>query len=133
MFLPRSKKQKALIFFSPIVYLQEFKYDRFVDAKFYKDGKEVQHPIIAFGSLCPGQRFAILQLKWYIMCAFNKYEMKLKDGEHAEYDFAYHGHEILPPVKDVQFEIQKRSNTPQLVYLWTAPTYHSCLVEGSAA
>lgn len=33
----------------------EYKYDRFVDATFYKNGKVLKNPILAFGSLCPGK------------------------------------------------------------------------------
>jgi cytochrome P450 len=93
--------------------LQEFKYDRFCNAaKFYKDGLELKHPILAFGSLCTGQRYATLQAKWFIMNIVNMFEMELLDGEKAHMDVQYHGHEILPPVNDVRctFNIAKSFN-----------------------
>ena len=93
--------------------MQEFLYDRFVDAKFYKNGKEVKHPVMAFGSLCPGKRYAILQLKWYIITALNKFDMEL-DGESAQYDYKYHGHEILPPVEDIDFRFRLRRDHPNM-------------------
>ena len=93
---------------------QEFKYDRFIDAKFYKDGQEIKHPVMAFGSLCPGKRYAMLQLKWYLVTMFNHFELELLDGEHAEYDYQYHGHEVLPPKKDVQFRYRLRNDSTKL-------------------
>ena len=99
--------------FSSII-LQEFQYDRFVDAKFYKDGKELKNPVIGFGSLCPGKRYAILQLKWYIIYVLNMFDMYLEDGEHAEYDVHCHGHEVLPPIKDVQFSYRLKTDSCSL-------------------
>ena len=98
------------------VSLQEYKYDRFVDAKFYKNGKEVKHPVMTFGSLCPGKRFALLQLKWYIISIFTTFDMHLHEGEHAELDAQYHGHEILPPVKDVQMSYRFRADKPSIEF-----------------
>ncbi len=96
--------------------LQEFKYNRFVDTKFYKNGKEIKHPVMSFGSLCPGKRFALLQLKWYIMSIFSTFDIQLHEGEHAELDAQYHGHEILPPVKDVQMRYRFRPDAPSLEF-----------------
>ncbi|XP_064633610.1 cytochrome P450 7A1-like [Lineus longissimus] len=91
----------------------EFKYDRFCnEAKFYKDGRELKHPIMAFGSLCTGQRYATLQAKWYLMNIVNMFEINLLEGEKAVVDVQYHGHEILPPVNDVKcnFSLAKSFN-----------------------
>lgn len=96
------------------MFKQVFKYDRFVDAKFYKDGEEIKHPIMPFGSLCPGKRYALLQMKWYIMTIMTRFEIHLHDGQHAQYDYQYHGHEVLPPVKDVQIDFRLRENFPML-------------------
>ena len=73
--------------------------------------------MIAFGSLCPGQRYAILQLKWYIMSVFSNLEMQFpENGELAQYDYQYHGHEILPPVNDVNVQFRQRSSPTKLRY-----------------
>jgi len=103
--------------------LQVFKYDRFVDAKFYKFGREVKHPVMGFGTLCPGKRLALLQLKWYLMTIVARFELRLRDGEHAEYDANYHGHEILPPIRDVSVDFRQKSTFPNLKFV----TSHSQL------
>lgn len=101
-----------------ILITQEFKYDRFVDNKFYTpDGKELKHPVMAFGTLCPGKRYALLQLKWYILNTLNRFQMEQLDGQHAQYDYQYHGHEILPPVEDVQFRFRERDSYVRLELL----------------
>ena len=97
--------------------LQEFKYDRFVDAKFFKFGEEVKHPVMGFGTLCPGKRYALLQLKWYLLTMLTRYEMRLRDGEHAQCDANYHGHEILPPIRDVQIDFRPKSTFPHLKFV----------------
>ncbi|CAH1784516.1 unnamed protein product [Owenia fusiformis] len=89
----------------------EFKYDRFIDAKFHdKNGAEIKHPIIGFGSLCPGKRYALIQLKWFVLYMLNRFEFEHLEGEKAELDFQYHGHEIIPPKKDVQIRYRELSN-----------------------
>ncbi len=93
-----------------------FKYDRFVDAKFYKNDQQLKTPIMAFGSRCPGQRYALLQLKWFIVQIMSRFEFRLQDDEHAEYDYKYHGHEILPPVKDIHMDFRQRSTYPRLSF-----------------
>jgi cytochrome P450 len=95
---------------------QVFKYDRFVNATFYKNGKELKNPLIAFGSLCPGKRFAILQLKWFILNTMLRFSFTLKDAKPAEYATEYHGHEILPPVQDIDVEFHPNEDVPHLVY-----------------
>lgn len=93
---------------------QEFKYDRFVDAKFYKNGKELKHPIIAFGSLCPGKKYSLLQTKWFMLNLINSFEMELLDGESTLPDVNFYGHEILPPVHDVQVRYRLLENSHEL-------------------
>jgi len=97
--------------------LQVFKYDRFVDAKFYKCGQEVKHPVMGFGTLCPGKRYALLQLKWYLMTVVTRFDLRLRDGEHAEYDANYHGHEILPPVRDVIVDFKQKCTYPNIKFV----------------
>ncbi|XP_071082110.1 cytochrome P450 7A1-like [Haliotis cracherodii] len=93
---------------------EEFKYDRFVDAKFYKNGKELKHPIIAFGSLCPGKKYSLLQTKWFMLNLINSFEMELLDGESTLPDVNFYGHEILPPVHDVQVRYRLLENSHEL-------------------
>ena len=96
--------------------VQTFKHDRFVDAKFYKGDKEVKHPVMGFGTLCPGKRYALFQLKWYIMTIATRFDMRLQPGQHAEYDTQYHGHEILPPVTDVNIDFRSKRSFPTLKF-----------------
>ena len=95
---------------------QVFKYDRFIDAKFYKGGKVLTHPVMGFGTICPGKRYALLELKWFMMTFLTRFDMHLVDGEHAEYDCQYHGHEILPPIKDVKVEYSVKDAFPVLKF-----------------
>lgn len=69
---------------------------------------------MAFGTLCPGQRCARAQLKWYLLTVLARFDMQLLPGEHAEFDDQYHGHEILPPKADVNFRYKVRQNCPTL-------------------
>jgi cholesterol 7alpha-monooxygenase len=87
-----------------------FKYDRFVDATFYKDGKELKNPVMAFGTLCPGRRYAILQMKWYLLNICLRYKFTFASSVRAQFDYRYHGHEVLPPVTDVPVHIEQREN-----------------------
>lgn len=97
--------------------LQTFKYDRFIDAKFYKNGKELKNPVMAFGSLCPGKRYALLQLKWFILRLFTRFQLEQVEGKSAELDHNYHGHEVLPPKQDVDIRFRQISNPPTLEFL----------------
>ena len=100
---------------SLFLFCQVFKYDRFVDAKFYDQaGEEIRHPVMAFGSLCPGKRFAMAQMKLYLLTILTRFDLALDQGEHAEYDFRYHGHEVLPPVKDVNVNFRLKTDSPKL-------------------
>ncbi|GAB1602626.1 prostacyclin synthase-like [Argonauta hians] len=92
----------------------EFKYNRFIDEKFYKNGQQLKNPILTFGTLCPGKRYAILQAKWYLVSQINKFEMYIQNGQKAELDINYHGHEILPPVKDVDVQFRCRDSYQQI-------------------
>ena len=88
-----------------------------MDAKFYKFGEEVHHPVMGFGTLCPGKRYALLQLKWFLLTVLTRFELRPRDGERAEYDANYHGHEILPPVRDVQVDFRPKPTYPRLQFV----------------
>ncbi|KAI0237257.1 7-alpha-hydroxycholest-4-en-3-one 12-alpha-hydroxylase [Lamellibrachia satsuma] len=92
----------------------EFIYDRFIDATFYKNGKILKNPLLAFGTLCPGKRYALLQLKWYLLTVFTRFDMRLQPGASAKYDYRYHGHEVLPPVEDVNIDFRPLSEFARL-------------------
>ena len=38
------------------------------------------------------------------------------DGEHAEYAYEYHGHEVLPPKRDVQMQFSADPDSPVILY-----------------
>ena len=95
---------------------QTFKYDRFINATFRKNGRDVKTPVIGFGSLCPGKRYAICQLKWFVMSLLTRFELALDDGQHAELDTKYYGHEILPPANDVTMTYRMREDFPRLQF-----------------
>jgi len=93
--------------------MQEFIYDRFVNgAKFYKDGQQLKHPIMSFGSLCPGKRFALLELKWFLLSIISRFQLRYRScsSPMPNYDARYHGHEVLPPVSDVDIQFRPRSH-----------------------
>jgi len=106
--------------FSLLVYFQEYKYDRFIDAKFSKNGRELRNPLLAFGSLCPGKRLAITQVKWYLFNLAHQFEIKTANGQTCKPDVHYHGHEILPPTNDVNILYRKKENVRRLEFVqWT--------------
>ncbi|ELU11904.1 hypothetical protein CAPTEDRAFT_221271 [Capitella teleta] len=108
---PPAIHKDAEIFEQPM----EFKYDRFCNGKkFYKNGEVIKHPLMAFGSLCPGKRYALLQIKWYLMSVLTRFDMRLQEGEHAQYAYEYHGHEILPPTKDIKFDFREKNHVVPL-------------------
>jgi len=97
------------------------------DAKFFKCGLQLSQPVMSFGSLCPGRRYALLQLKWFLLTIFTRFQLRYKqhsqtpppppapvnDAETSrlpQYDVTYHGHEVLPPVADVDVEFRCRDN-----------------------
>ncbi|WAR25087.1 CP7A1-like protein [Mya arenaria] len=88
----------------------EFKYDRFVDATFYKNGRELKNPLLAFGSLCPGKKLAMTQAKWFIFNLAHNFDFETVDGQTCEPDVHYHGHEILPPTRDVEILYRRKEN-----------------------
>ncbi|XP_076469064.1 cytochrome P450 7A1-like [Babylonia areolata] len=95
---------------------ETFKYDRFVDAKFYKYGKELKTPLIGFGSLCPGKRMSMLQIKWFLINLLNSFTLDLVEGERTELNTKFYGHEILPPVNDVQVRYALKPQATRLVF-----------------
>ncbi|XP_059146741.1 prostacyclin synthase-like [Physella acuta] len=101
------------IFESP----ETFKYDRFIDADFYKNGKKIKHPLIGFGSLCPGQKLSMLQIKWFIINIVNSFKLELVEGERTAPHTGMYGHEILPPTNDVQCRFKPREGACTLKYV----------------
>ncbi|KAK7102395.1 cytochrome P450 7A1-like [Littorina saxatilis] len=110
---PPAHHMDAEIFEDP----ETFKYDRFVDTKFYKYGQELKTPLIGFGSLCPGKRMSMLQIKWFLVNVLNSFSMELEAGEKTEFNTQYYGHEILPPVNDVQIHYALRPDAPELEFV----------------
>jgi len=101
---------------------QEFVYDRFMDdAKFFKAGVELKHPVMSFGSLCPGKRYALLQLKWFILTMLSRFELRFKTSSSLpRYDSRYHGHEVVPPANDVNVVFRPRTTSkPRRLQLTT--------------
>ncbi|ESO88838.1 hypothetical protein LOTGIDRAFT_234414 [Lottia gigantea] len=94
-----------------------FKHDRFVDAKFYKNGKELKNPLVAFGSLCPGKKYSLLQTKWFLVNLMNSFDVRLVEGQKTECDVNYYGHEILPPTNDVQVQYRLKEKFQELDFL----------------
>ncbi|GFO45066.1 hypothetical protein PoB_007157100 [Plakobranchus ocellatus] len=95
---------------------ETFKYDRYIDATFYKNGKEIKHPVIGFGSLCPGQKLAILEIKWFIINLINSFKLELLDGERTMPNINMYGHEILPPTHDVRCRFLAKEKPVKLTY-----------------
>ncbi|KAH3825029.1 hypothetical protein DPMN_126891 [Dreissena polymorpha] len=99
------------------VYFQEFKYDRFIDAKFYKEGKEIRNPLLAFGSLCPGKRLAMTQAKWFIFNFAHQFDFQTEEGQACCPDVKYYGNEILPPTNDVDFLYRRIENRRRIEFV----------------
>ena len=93
-----------------VLCVKEFVYDRFVnDAKFFKAGLELRQSVMAFGALCPGKRYALLQLKWFLLTMLSRFELRYKPSSSLpEYDMRCHGHEVVPPLSDVDVEYRRR-------------------------
>jgi len=84
-------------------------------AKFFKDGIQLTQPVMSFGSLCPGKRYALLQLKWYLLIMLSRFQLRYGSGSvMPQYDSRYHGHEVLPPVGDVDIQFCLRPNYRRL-------------------
>ncbi|CAG5125176.1 unnamed protein product [Candidula unifasciata] len=96
---------------------ETFKYDRFVDAEFFKNGIKVKHPMTGFGSLCFGQKLSMLQLKWFIINVVNSFKMELLNGERTLPNKTMYGHEILPPTHDVRCRFIPRERACTLKFL----------------
>ncbi|XP_025107476.1 cholesterol 7-alpha-monooxygenase-like [Pomacea canaliculata] len=93
-----------------------FKHKRFVNTTFYKYGKEVKKLILSFGSACVGQRFALMQVKWFVVSLINSFSLHLPEGQKTEPNTESYGVEILPPVNDVQVDFRPKEGAPVLVY-----------------
>jgi len=74
---------------------------------------------MGFGTICPGKRYALIQLKLYIVAIMSRFEMRIIDSKRAEYDCRYYGHEVLPPINDIHFEYAARENFPTIELLQT--------------
>ncbi|CAG5121608.1 unnamed protein product [Candidula unifasciata] len=96
---------------------ETFKYDRFIDADFYKNGIKIKHPLIGFGSLCPGQKLSMLQIKWFIVNIVNSFKLELLEGEKTAPHTGMYGHEILPPTNDVLCRFRPREGAVTLKYI----------------
>lgn len=96
---------------------QLFKFDRFVDAKFYSAGRPIKDPLLAFGTLCPGKQLALIQLKVFLISFITRFELRFDPMSHgrAEYDKRYYGHEVLPPVNDVIIQYRPKERFPVFV------------------
>ena len=86
----------------------KFKWDRFLNgATFAKNGKTIEKPLLSFGNLCIGQRFAGLIARWLIIQLFHRWNLTLT-GPVPKLNEAYQGHEILPPVGDTTVTFEPR-------------------------
>lgn len=77
---------------------------------------ELKNPVLAFGSLCPGKKYAMTQAKWFLLSLIYAYDIELLDGESTSLDVNYYGHEILPPVNDVQIRYKQLQNVHKLSF-----------------
>jgi len=89
-------------------------------AQFFKSGQQLRHPVMSFGSLCPGKRYALLQLKWFLLTVLSRYQLRYSTNTDSsssslpQYDARYHGHEVLPPAADVDIEFRRLPNSRRL-------------------
>ena len=66
---------------------QKFIYDRFIGAKFTKNGKELLHPVNALGS-CPAKRFTHSHIKLFVISMLTAFDMELQtDSDDHKYEF----------------------------------------------
>lgn len=93
-----------------------FKYDRFIDKNFYYNNNIIKHPVMTFGALCPGKKYATLQIKWYIITILTRFTLKKISPHCAKYDYSYHGHEILPPIADIPIKFCHKKSFPKLLF-----------------
>lgn len=97
---------------SPSV-LQEFRFDRFIDAEFFKDGLRVGKPLLPYGTLCPGQQMSTAQVKVFIFSFVTSFEFRF-DGPVPEYNRESYGHEILPVLQDQPLSFRTRASRRRL-------------------
>ena len=50
------------------------------------------------------------------MTVLMRFDMALEDGQHAQYDNNYHGHEILPPKSDINMRFREKETYPTMVF-----------------
>jgi len=102
--LEASRENETRVF----LVFQEFQYDRFIGKTHYKNGTAIKNPVIAFGSICPGRKLALLQVKWFLITLLNRFDLELLPGESCDFDMNYPGHEIVPPTNDVRMQYKSR-------------------------
>lgn len=90
-----------------------FVHDRFVNgATFSKAGRELpMRPVLAFGTLCPGQQLATQQIRWTALLLLSRFTFALAStSERTDYDRNCYGHEVLPPLHDVRVTFAPRKS-----------------------
>jgi len=103
-----------IINYDPNIYSDPhiFKWDRFLNnPKFYKEGKEIKNPNLAFGggkSLCPGRLFAACEIKLFIVHMLLNFEIDLGFIEAPPFDEGRIGLGLLSPVGDVTFKFKAK-------------------------
>lgn len=116
---PPANHMDETVFENPL----EFQYDRFLNRDHYKHGKKITSPLVTHGSLCPGEKISILQMKWFAMTWINTFKTELVVDQKTERNLNAYGHEILPPLNDVSFLIKQREGFRRLNFVnthWTA-------------
>lgn len=92
-----------------------FRYDRFLaDPKppqFFKNGEKLAFPLLVFGSgvsMCPGRFLARSEVKIAVALLLCHFELEFLTQEVPALDFSRMGLGVLPPVRDVSFEMRRR-------------------------
>ena len=117
------RKGDKVAFYPPALHLDPevfedpkvFKHDRFVNAEFFKNGKKISRPLLPYGTICPGQRLSLTQIKWFLLSFINQFDVELT-AEAPEFDISCYGHEVLPPKTDVPIRLRERSNAFDIHY-----------------
>jgi len=93
----------------------EFQWDRFVSqTRFTKNGRIVARPVNPFGngiSMCPGRRFALMEIKYIIATVLLDFDVQFPNGESIVPPSLHATKAIAStsfPASDVSFEIRKR-------------------------
>ena len=96
------------VFHDPLTFV----HDRFVGATFSKGGRELpMRPVLAFGTLCPGQLLATQQIRWTALTLLTRFQFALASkDERTDYDRNCYGHEVLPPLNDVRITFRPRKS-----------------------